>query len=69
MTLEEQQAVIRRALAELAARPSRQWDDLTRDWLQFALADHEDPDEGCSAEPGTDCAAVVKARKILAGVE
>ena len=66
MTLAEQQQMIRAAIAVLDTRPG-QWDGYLRVTLAYALADHEDPDEGCSASPDVECLAVATSRRILAG--
>ncbi len=63
-TLAAQQDLLRRALAVLDKTNFR---GPLRDMLTFALADHDDPDTGCLADPGTECIAVKRARQILAG--
>lgn len=66
MTLDEQQQVIRDAIAVLDDRPGK-WDGYLRQTLAYTLSDHDDPDEGCAAQPGSECLAVSTARRVLAG--
>ena len=66
MTLAEQQQLIRDAITVLDGRPGK-WDGYLRQTLAYALSDHDDPDEGCAAQPGSECLAVATARRVLAG--
>lgn len=66
MTLAEQQQLIRDAIAVLDTRPGK-GDGYLRITLAYALSDHEDPEEGCSAAPDDECLAVATSRRVLAG--
>jgi hypothetical protein len=63
--LAEQQRLLRQALDKLTSQPSNLINRTSADALRYAIADHDDPDTGCRADPGTECVAVKLARRVL----
>lgn len=60
---DDEQGLLLAALTVLEATPGADERDI--DWMRIAQGDHDDPEIGCMAEPGTECIALRRARQIL----